>query len=59
MRGLLQPFADMGRLFAQLFRFMWARKSYWMVPIVVVLLLLLVLVVVSQTPIGPFIYTLF
>ncbi len=59
VKSLFQPFADMGRLFAQLWRFMWVRKSYWMIPIVVVLLVLLVLIVVSQTPVGPFIYTLF
>lgn len=43
-----------------LFHFLWQQKLWWMIPMVAVLLLLgLLLFVGLQTPIGPFIYTLF
>ncbi len=43
-----------------LFRFMWEQRLWWMIPMVTVLLLLGFLLFVGlQTPLGPFIYTLF
>lgn len=43
-----------------LFRFLWQQRLWWMIPMVVVLMFLgLLLFLGLQTPIGPFIYTLF
>lgn len=40
--------------------FLWARKLWWMVPVVVALLLVgLLVVLASSSPASPFIYTLF
>jgi len=48
------------RVARSLFRFLWEQRMWWMIPMVFVLLLLgLVLFVGLQTPVGPFIYTLF
>jgi hypothetical protein len=47
-------------ILGELFAFMWARKMWWLVPMVVVLLVFAVLVVFAQgSAIAPFIYTLF
>jgi hypothetical protein len=44
----------------RLYRFLWEQRLWWMIPMVSVLLLLgLLLFVGMQTPMGPFIYTLF
>jgi drug/metabolite transporter superfamily protein YnfA len=41
-------------------KFLWARKLWWMIPMVVVLLLFAFLLVFAvSNPLGPFIYTLF
>ena len=40
--------------------FFWARKLWWLMPMVLMLLVLSVLIIVAQaTPFGPFIYALF
>jgi len=40
--------------------FFWARKLWWLMPMVMLLLVLAVLIVVAQaTPFGPFIYAIF
>ncbi len=50
----------MFELFGDLWRFMRARKKYWLAPIIVVMLLVGALIVVTQgSAIAPFIYTLF
>jgi uncharacterized protein DUF5989 len=47
-------------LIAELWRFMRARKKYWLAPIVIVMLLLGGLLVLAKgSAIAPFIYTLF
>lgn len=47
-------------ILVELFRFMGARRKFWMMPILVVMLLLGALLVLAQTSvIAPFIYTLF
>ena len=44
----------------ELFRFLWERKLWWMIPIVVVLLLFGLLIFFTQSSaVAPFIYTLF
>lgn len=43
-----------------LFKFMMARKKFWLIPIIVILMLFGVLIVVGgSSAIAPFIYTLF
>jgi len=45
---------------AELVRFLWARRRWWLIPFVITLLLVGTLVIVGQiTGIAPFIYTLF
>jgi hypothetical protein len=45
---------------AQLGHFLWARKLWWLVPIIVSLLMVgLLVVLASSSPVSPFIYTLF
>jgi hypothetical protein len=44
----------------ELFRFLWARKLWWLMPFVTVLLLVAVLLLVGEaTGVAPLIYTLF
>ena len=48
------------RIVVELFRFLWERKLWWMIPIVVVLLLFGLLIFFTQSSaVAPFIYTLF
>jgi hypothetical protein len=47
-------------IMAELLGFLWARKLWWLMPMVVVLLLLGALLIFAQSSaIAPFIYTLF
>ncbi len=47
-------------LLKDLWRFMRARKKFWLAPIILILLLLGVLLVLTQgSAVAPFIYTLF
>ncbi len=59
MRSIINAIKDMLKLAGNLGGFIWSRKAWWMVPIVAVMLLVLALVVLAETPLGPFIYTLF
>jgi len=48
------------RIAAELLKFLWQNKLWWMMPMVVVLLIFGILIVVgTSTGVGPFIYTLF
>jgi hypothetical protein len=55
-----EMFARMGIL-GELLSFLWARKLYWIIPMIIVLLVFAVLIVLGATagPAAPFIYTLF
>jgi hypothetical protein len=45
---------------AELMRFLWLRRLWWLIPFVVTLLLIGTLLLLGQaTGVGPFIYTLF
>jgi uncharacterized membrane protein len=45
---------------SELFRFLWSRKLWWLIPFVATLLVAGILVLVGQvTGVAPFIYTLF
>jgi hypothetical protein len=47
-------------ILGELFAFKWARKMWWLMPMVVVLLIFAILVVFAQgSALAPFIYTLF
>ncbi|MCI0395262.1 MAG: DUF5989 family protein [Chloroflexi bacterium] len=44
----------------EFFQFLWARKLWWLIPMVTVLMLFaLLLIFASSSGIAPFIYTLF
>jgi hypothetical protein len=54
--GMQQRFGIAGELLA----FLWARKLWWLIPMVLVLLVFGGLMVTAQSSaLGPFIYTLF
>jgi len=45
---------------AELLRFFWSRKRWWLTPMIVLLLLFAIFIVVAQTSaLAPFIYSLF
>jgi hypothetical protein len=44
----------------EILRFLWARKLWWMVPVVICLLIIGVLTLLAvSSPVAPFIYPLF
>lgn len=43
----------------ELYRFLLARRLWWIIPMVVLMLVFSFLIVLGSTGIGPFIYTLF
>jgi len=50
--------ARMG-IIGSLFKFLWKRKLWWLIPFVAVLLVFgMLIVLASVTPLGPFIYAL-
>ena len=56
LRGMVTNFGIAG----ELMRLLWARKLYWLIPMVTVLLLFALLLVFATTSgVAPFIYTLF
>ena len=56
LRSMSSNFSVVGELLA----FLWARKLWWLIPMVTVLLLFgLLLIFASASGLAPFIYTLF
>jgi Family of unknown function (DUF5989) len=56
IRGAARRVGIMG----ELLQFLWARKLWWLTPMVVVLLFLGIIIIFAQSSaIAPFIYTLF
>jgi hypothetical protein len=56
MRSILTQMGILG----ELLQFLWARKLYWLIPMILVLLVFALLIIVgSAGPAAPFIYTLF
>lgn len=46
-------------IFGELWRFMRARKKWWLLPIILIIVLFGILMIFAQTsPLAPFIYTL-
>ncbi len=42
----------------ELFKFLWRKKAYWIVPVILFLILLIFLIAVGTSPVSPFIYTI-
>jgi hypothetical protein len=58
--GIFQRARQKLGIVGELFEFLWARKLWWLVPMVVVLILFGLLLVLTQgSALAPFIYTLF
>jgi len=58
--GIFQRTRQKLGIVGELFEFLWARKLWWLVPMVVVLVLFGVLLILTQgSALAPFIYTLF
>lgn len=58
--GLGEQLGDRAGIVRELFAFLWARRLWWLAPMVLVLLFFGVLMVIaSSSPVGAFIYTLF
>ena len=56
IRGMITNSGVVG----EVIQFLWARKLWWMIPMVTVLLLFgLLLIFASSSGVAPFIYTLF
>ena len=52
-------FSNVG-IVGEVLRFLWARKLWWLIPMIVVLLVFGVLIIfASSSGLGPLIYTLF
>jgi hypothetical protein len=53
-------FLDRMGILGELFRYLWARRLWWLLPMIVVLVALVALLVFAQgSAVAPFIYTLF
>jgi hypothetical protein len=63
VQALKRAAQDVGSYFSivgEVWQFLWARKLWWLVPMVLCLFVLgALLAVASATPAGPLIYTLF
>lgn len=60
MRNFVRGMITNTGVAGEVLRFLWARKLWWLIPMVSMLLLLaLLLVFASASGVGPFIYTLF
>lgn len=42
----------------EMMKFLWAKKAYWIVPVILFLVLLIFLIAVGTSPVSPFIYTI-
>jgi len=60
MKAFLRSMSSNVSVVGELLRFLWARKLWWLIPMVTVLLLFGLLVIFgSASGLAPFIYTLF
>jgi len=60
MKIFFQSMITNGGVLGEVLQFLWARKLWWLIPMVSVLLMVgFLLVVSSASPAAPFIYTLF
>jgi len=59
MKSIPNAVRDIAWMLRTMAGFLWRRKAWWLAPVIVVLLLVICLIVLAQTPLGPFLYTLF
>lgn len=60
MKAFLRSMSSNFGVVGELLGFLWARKLYWLIPMVAVLLVFgLLLIFASASGLAPFIYTLF
>ena len=60
MKAFLRSMSSNLGVVGELLAFLWARKRWWLIPMVTVLLIFgLLLIFASASGVGPFIYTLF
>jgi hypothetical protein len=57
---MIEKMQDRFGIFGELLAFLWARKLWWMIPMILVLVLFaFILLFATQTGVAPFVYTLF
>ncbi|MCA9921106.1 MAG: hypothetical protein KC419_12290 [Anaerolineales bacterium] len=60
MKAFLRSMSSNFGVVGELLGFLWARKLYWLIPMVAVLMIFgLLLIFASASGLAPFIYTLF
>lgn len=60
LQKFLSPIQTKISIVLELFDFLWARRLWWLIPMVAVLLLIGILMIIAQSSaIAPFIYPLF
>ena len=60
MKTFLRSMGSNFGVVGELLGFLWARKLYWLIPMIVVLMVFgLLLIFASASGLAPFIYTLF
>jgi hypothetical protein len=60
MKKFFQSVQNRSGTIQELFRFLWEKKLWWIIPFVTVLVVFGLLVVFAQaSPVSPFIYVLF
>jgi len=60
MKAFLRSMSSNFGVVGELLGFLWARKLYWLIPMVAVLMVFgLLLIFASASGLAPFIYTLF
>ena len=60
LHKFLSPIQTKISIILELFDFLWARRLWWLIPMVAVLLLIGILMIITQSSaIAPFIYPLF
>lgn len=58
--GVLERTRQKLGIVGELFEFLWARKLWWLIPMVIVLILFGTLLILTQgSALAPFVYTLF
>jgi uncharacterized membrane protein len=59
-RGVMRSVASRLGVLGELFRFFWARKLWWLIPMIVALIIFGVLIILGSTGVlSPFLYSLF
>ena len=59
VRDRLNDFTSRLGVIGELMRFLWARKLWWLIPMIIALLLFGILLILGASGAAPFIYTLF